>query len=78
MNLVYSNETSKNRKYRKLCIRIANAYGYKDESTKDKIELVLLNLTRWQEKCYKLSDLNHKRFWQAVNKLQRLLYGKCF
>lgn len=78
MNLLYSNKFSKNRKYRKLCIRIANVYGYKDELTKDKIELVLLNLTRWQEKCYKLSDLNHKRFWQSVNKLQKLLYGKCF
>ena len=74
MNLVYSNEFSNNRK---LCIRIANAYGYKNEPTEEKIELVLLNLTRWQEKCYKLSDLNHKRFWQAVNKLQKLLYGKC-
>lgn len=62
MNLIYSNETGKSTKYRKLCIRIANAYGYKDEPTAEKIELVLLNLTRWQEKCYKLSDLNHKRF----------------
>lgn len=72
-----TNIQNKSRKYRKLCIRIANTYGYKDEKTDNKINLVSLNLTRWQEKCYKLSDLNHKRFWQAVNKLQKLLYGKC-
>lgn len=73
-----TNIQNKSRKYRKLCIRIANAYGYKNEKTDNKIDLVSLNLTKWQDKCYNLSDLNFKRFWQAVNKLQKLLYGKCY
>ena len=60
----------------KLAIRIANAYGYKDQSTQDKIELVELNLHRWKERSWKIKDdtLN-RRFWQAVNKYEVLVFG---
>ena len=64
--------------YRKICVKIANARGYRNETTDMKVELVELNLHRWKEKAWKIkTDMQHNRFWQAVNKYERLMYGRC-
>lgn len=76
METLYSEiPKGKVRKAKKLAKRICRAKGYMDTSS-EALELVILNLSRWKEKVIP-TQIQHHRFWQAVNKFEKLLHGKC-
>jgi len=60
---------------KKIAKRICKAKGYNENST-DALNLVILNLSRWKEKLI-TNQLHHHRFWQAVNKFEKLVLGHC-